>query len=82
MGIYTCVTEIWDASASGIIVPSALAMIYRAAQDAATMAFRPNAERLDVVDTNQRAGSCNATPANTAGKIYIRTDRPVYCIGQ
>jgi outer membrane protein assembly factor BamB len=57
-------------------------LLYSTDQNTKTTVFRPNAERLDVVATNQLPGSCNATPAIAKRKIYIRTDRYVYCIGQ
>ena len=57
-------------------------LLYSTDQNAKTVVFRPNAERLDIVATNQLPGSCNATPAIADGRIYIRTDGYVYCIGR
>ncbi|MCH5376414.1 MAG: PQQ-binding-like beta-propeller repeat protein [Planctomycetes bacterium] len=57
-------------------------LLYATSQNAQTIVFRPNADRLDVVATNRLPGSCNATPAIAAGKIYIRTDAALYCIGR
>jgi outer membrane protein assembly factor BamB len=57
-------------------------LLYSTDQDAKTVVFRPDAEHLDVVAINQLPGSCNATPAVADGRIYIRTDGYVFCIGQ
>jgi len=57
-------------------------LLYATDQNAKTIVFRPNPERLDMVATNQLPGSCNATPAIADGRIYIRTDSYLYCIGQ
>ncbi len=57
-------------------------LLYATDQNAKTIVFRPGAERLDIVASNQLPGSCNATPAVADGRIYIRTDGYVYCIGR
>ena len=57
-------------------------LLYATDQNAKTIVFRPSAERLDIVASNQLPGSCNATPAIANGRIYIRTDGYVYCIGR
>ena len=56
-------------------------LLYATGQNAATVVFRPNPGKLDVVAVNRLPGSCNATPAVANGRIFFRTDGFLYCIG-
>ena len=51
--------------------------LYATAQDTTTIVFKANPDRLEEVNRNQveAKGTCNATPAVSNGKIYIRTLR-------
>lgn len=57
-------------------------LLYATGQDAATVVFRPNPRKLDVVSINRLAGSTNATPAFAHGRIYLRTNDALWAIGQ
>jgi len=74
----------WEARAGNHWASIVMAggLLYATDQTAKTIVFRPDAERLDVVATNQLPGSCNATPAIAHGRIHIRTNGYVYCIGK
>lgn len=57
-------------------------LLYATDQDADTTVFKPNPDRLEVVATNKLGGGCNATPAVAAGRLYLRTDKFLYCLGE
>jgi outer membrane protein assembly factor BamB len=57
-------------------------LLYATGQNAVTVVFRPNPDKLDVVAVNRLPGSCNATPAVADGRIFFRTDGFLYCIGE
>jgi len=58
--------------------------LYATAQDTTTIVFKANPDRLEEVSRNQleAKGTCNATPAISDGKIYIRTFTHLYAIGK
>ena len=56
-------------------------LLYAIDRDAVTTVFRPNPEKLEVVAKSGLDGVCNATPAVADGRLFIRTDTAVYCIG-
>lgn len=57
-------------------------LLYATGQDATTVVFRPNPDRLDVVSINRLEGSTNATPAIAHGRFYLRTNDSVWAIGE
>ncbi len=57
-------------------------LLYATGQNAVTVVFRPNPDKLDVVAVNRLSGSCNATPAIADGRIYFRTNGFLVCIGE
>lgn len=57
-------------------------LLYATGQDATTVVFRPNPNRLDVVSINRLEGSTNATPAVAHGRFYLRTNDSVWAIGE
>ena len=65
---------------SSIVMANGL--LYATAQNATTIVFRPNAEKLEVVAKNSLDGTCHATPAIANGRIYIRTGQQLFCIGR
>ena len=58
--------------------------LYATAQDTTTIVFKANPDRLEEISRNQleTEGTCNATPAISDGKIYIRTFSHLYAIGK
>lgn len=57
-------------------------LLYAVDQDADTTIFRPNPDRFEVVATNKLEATTNATPAVANGRLYLRTDSSLYCIGE
>ena len=57
-------------------------LIYLTGQTGTTVVFKPNAQKLDVVSVNALDGATNATPAIANGRIYIRLDKGLVCIGK
>ena len=56
-------------------------LLYVTGQDASTVVFKPNPDKLEVVSVNKLAGSSNSTPAIAGGRIYLRTDKAIWAIG-
>ncbi|MFM9118089.1 MAG: PQQ-binding-like beta-propeller repeat protein, partial [Planctomycetota bacterium] len=57
-------------------------LLYVTGQDSATtVVFKPNPDKFEVVAVNPLEGSSNSTPAIAGGRIYLRTDRALWCIG-
>jgi len=57
-------------------------LLYATSQSATTVVFKPNPKEFELVATNSLEGSCNATPAVANGRIFIRTMKQLYCIGE
>jgi outer membrane protein assembly factor BamB len=51
-------------------------------QDGATIIFEPSPDGLKQVALNQLKDHCNGTPALAEGRIYIRTAKKLWCIGE
>ena len=56
--------------------------LYATNQRGATIVFRPNPEKLDVIAVNDMGEPSNATPAFANGRVYLRTDAAVYCVAE
>ncbi|MCA9270713.1 MAG: PQQ-like beta-propeller repeat protein [Planctomycetales bacterium] len=59
---------------------SAGGLAYFLADDGTTTIVRPG-ETLDVVATNKLGEFCFASPAVSDGRIYLRSEKSLYCIG-
>lgn len=57
-------------------------LLYATNQSGNTIVFKPNPEKFEQVASNRLGDHCNATPAVANGRIYIRTDQHLYCIGE
>jgi outer membrane protein assembly factor BamB len=57
-------------------------LLYAIDQDADTTIFRPNPDRFEIVATNKLDATTNATPAAANGRLYLRTDALLYCVGE
>jgi outer membrane protein assembly factor BamB len=62
-------------------IVSANGLAYFLADDGTMKVIRPG-EKLDVVATNPLGEFCFASPAISDGKIYIRSEKSLFCIGQ
>lgn len=51
-------------------------------QDGATIVFEPSPDGLQQVALNRLDDHCNGTPALADGRIYIRTAKQLWCIGE
>jgi outer membrane protein assembly factor BamB len=47
-----------------------------------TVVMKPNAEKLEVIATNDLGEGSNSTPAVSDGQIFIRTFKALYCIAE
>lgn len=56
--------------------------LYVTDQGGTTLVFTPNRTKLEVVASNRLGESCNATPAISDGRIFIRTFKHLWCIGE
>ena len=56
-------------------------LLYATNQKATTFVYKPDPVKFQLVATNRLDGACNATPAIADGRIYIRTMKHIYCIG-
>jgi outer membrane protein assembly factor BamB len=57
--------------------------IYLTDQKGATVVFKPNPERLELIGKNELGDEgSNSTPAVSDGQIFIRTFKNLYCIGE
>jgi outer membrane protein assembly factor BamB len=57
-------------------------LLYATDQNGGTTVFKPNPEMFEQVAKNNLADGCNATPAIANGRIFIRTDKNLWCIGE
>jgi outer membrane protein assembly factor BamB len=57
-------------------------LLYGIDQDAATVVFRANPDKFEQVAVNKLTGNCNATPAVSGGRLFIRTEKSLVCIGE
>jgi outer membrane protein assembly factor BamB len=55
-------------------------LVFFLADDGVTKIVRPWGE-LDVVETNELGEDCYASPALSNGRIYLRGEENLYCIG-
>ena len=55
--------------------------LYVTTQDGDTLVFKPNPNRYEELARNELSETCNATPAISDGRIYIRTHAHLYCFG-
>ena len=51
-------------------------------QDGATIVFKPNPEKFDLIARNELDEHCNSTPALSNGQIFLRTYEHLYCIAE
>ena len=56
-------------------------LLYATNQKATTIVYKPDPKKFQLVATNKLNGVCNATPAVADGRIFIRTMKHLYCIG-
>lgn len=56
--------------------------LYVTNQNGATVVFRPNPERLEVLAVNALDEHTNSTPAFSDGELFLRTYKALYCIQQ
>lgn len=63
-------------------IVSAAGRLYVLNQKGATVVFRANPEKLEVVAVNELGETANSTPAVSDGEIFIRTYRALYCIAE
>lgn len=54
--------------------------LYTTDQNGATLVFRPNSERFDLIATNKLNDPGNSTPAIVDGAVFLRTFAHLYCI--
>lgn len=77
--------EIWASRESGanhwgsIVVAEGRAYVTN--QKGATVVFRPNPEKFDLVAKNELGEDSNSTPALSDGQVFVRTFENLYCIG-
>jgi outer membrane protein assembly factor BamB len=57
-------------------------LLYATGQDGGTIVFRANPKKFDVVAKNKLGDSCNATPAVSDGRLYFRTAKHLWCVGE
>ena len=55
--------------------------LYGVCQDGTTIVFEPSPNGYQQLAENELDETCNATPAVSAGRIYIRTHESLYCFG-
>lgn len=78
--------EVWSDRASGgnhwgsIVVAEGVAYVTN--QDGATVVFRPNPEKFELVARNELGEQSNSTPALSDGQVFLRTFENLYCIGK
>ncbi|MFO0903354.1 MAG: PQQ-binding-like beta-propeller repeat protein [Pirellulales bacterium] len=54
-------------------------LLYAVDQNADTVVFKPNPEKLEVVATNKWGATCNSTLAAADGRLYLRTNKHLIC---
>ncbi len=57
-------------------------LLYGTYQDAATVVFRANPDKFEQVAVNKLSGNCNATPAVSGGRLFVRTEKALVCIAE
>ncbi|MFO0872014.1 MAG: PQQ-binding-like beta-propeller repeat protein [Pirellulales bacterium] len=57
-------------------------LLYVTDQDADTFVFKPNPQKMELVATNKLSGTSNATPAVSGGRLFLRTDKALICVGE
>ncbi|HEX7898315.1 MAG TPA: PQQ-binding-like beta-propeller repeat protein [Planctomycetota bacterium] len=76
----------WQDPAGGGVywgsVVLAAGRLYATNQKGATIVFKPNPEKFELVATNELNEMCNATPAVSDGQIFIRTHKALYCVAE
>lgn len=77
--------EVWASRESGNNHWGSMVMAegraYVTNQKGATVVFRPNPEKFDLVAKNELGEDSNSTPAFSNGKVFLRTFNILYCIG-
>lgn len=89
-GIALCIElktgkQVWRERASATIWASAVLSgdrIYATDQSGETVVFRATPQKLDVLHRNELGEMTRASPAVSAGQIFIRTYKDLYCIGK
>ena len=56
--------------------------LYVTDQGGATVVFKPNPEKFELVSRNELGERSNSTPAISNGEIFIRTHKHLYCIAE
>lgn len=76
--------EMWKERLQGSYYSSPLLAgkkIYACSREGTTTIFAASPDGLSVVATNKLSGSVDASPIAIGGKLYIRTQNHLYCIG-
>ncbi len=63
-------------------IVSAAGRLYVTNQGGATVVFKPNPQKFELIAVNALSEKSNSTPAISNGEIFIRTFRHLYCIGE
>lgn len=75
---------LWQDPAGGGVfwgsVVLAAGRLYATNQAGATVVFKPNPAKFEPVATNDLKETCNATPAVSDGRLFLRTHKALYCI--
>jgi outer membrane protein assembly factor BamB len=53
---------------------------YVTGQNGATVVFKPNPEKFELLANNQLNEATNSTPAISDGEIFLRTHKSLYCV--
>jgi outer membrane protein assembly factor BamB len=76
--------EMWADRASGAShwgsIVLAEGRCYVTNQDGATVVFKPNPEKFELIARNELGEHSNSTPALSNGQIFLRTYENLYCI--
>jgi outer membrane protein assembly factor BamB len=57
-------------------------LLYATNQSGETTVFKPNPDKFEQVASNSLSDGCNATPAIANARLFIRTDKQLWCIGE
>jgi outer membrane protein assembly factor BamB len=74
-------SERWAGDAFWGSVVQAGGLLYVTDQKGRTAVFRPDPAKLDLVAANELGEKTNATPAVSDGRLFIRTQKSLWCIG-